>query len=420
MSDLDCYNLPKTAHQWLLDSPFEQSAVQTGNQLAALGYKNRTIVCYLACISHFAHWSETERLSVANISDKEIEKFIRFHLPTCRCAPRCQKNINSVRAAVLFWQRVARSSGLTMKDPDNLTPLVRNELEAFRHYLSEVRGLQSITCDTRVHHISDFLTSRVICQSTSVEQLTPADIVDYMARRTKDWKPASIKAACGALSSYLRFKAIDGKSTTKLIAALPKVAQWRQASLPKALSVDEINILLSAFDLNTRGGQRDYAIARCYVDLGLRTAEIVRLKLEDIDWCEGVVHIHSKGARVDVLPLPKLTGKAIARYLEHRSSEHATRSLFLRLNPPLNRAATADTIRGSIRNAARRSGLSDRLTGPHRLRHTLAIRLVNAGVSLKEISDLMRHRDLDTTTIYAKTDINALKAVASAWPEKSL
>lgn len=111
------------------------------------------------------------------------------------------------------------------------------------------------------------------------------------------------------------------------------------------------------------------------------------------------MHIHSKGVRVDVLPLPKLTGKAIACYLEHRVSEHVTRTLFLRLNPPLNRTATAETIRGSIRNAARRSGLSDRLTGPHKLRHTLAIRLANAGVSLKEISDLMRHRDLDTTTI---------------------
>lgn len=116
-----------------------------------------------------------------------------------------------------------------------------------------------------------------------MEQLEPTDITDYIMERTKNWKPASVKVLSVALSSYLRFKAIDGTSTTTLIAALPRVAQWRQSSLPKALTSDEIFSLLNAFDQSTLGGQRDYAIARCYVDLGLRTAEVVRLTLDDID-----------------------------------------------------------------------------------------------------------------------------------------
>jgi site-specific recombinase XerD len=418
MSDLDCYHLPRIAQQWLLDSPFEQSAVEMGKQLAEFGYTSRTIVSYLSGISHLAHWADAEGLQVAQISNEVVEQFVQIHLPTCRCAPRCQRSVNSVRAAVLFWQRVACSSGLVKQVLDNFTPVVRNELAAFRHHLTEIRGLQPSTCDTRVQHVSDFLMSQFAGQPVSIEQLKPTDIMDYVMHRTKSWKPGSIKVVCGALSSYLYFKAVNGTPTTKLVAALPKVAQWRQASLPKALSVDDINTLLNAFDQSTRGGQRDYAIARCYVDLGLRTAEVVRLKLDDINWCQGVVHIRSKGARVDALPLPKTTGEAIARYLEHRDKEHATRALFLRLYPPFDRAATADTIRGSLRNAAKRCGLSGRLTGPHKLRHTLAIRLINSGVSLKEISDLMRHRDLDTTTIYAKVDMNALSTVTSAWPEK--
>ena len=127
--------------------------------------------------------------------------------------------------------------------------------------------------------------------------------------------------------------------------------------------------------------------------------------------------MNNRGNTPALTPLPKATGEAIARYLELRDNQHATRALFLRIHPPFDRAATADTIRGSLRNAAKRCGLSERLTGPHKLRHTLAIRLVNSGVSLKEISDLMRHRDLDTTTIYAKVDMSALSAVTSAWPE---
>ena len=418
MSDLDCYHLPRIAQQWLLESQFEQSAVEMGKQLTEFGYTKCTILSYLSSISHLAHWAEVEGLQVAQISNEIIDNFIQFHLPVCRCALRCRRNVNSVRAAVLFWQRVARSSDLVKQVPVNVTLMIHNELSAFRHHLTNVRGLQQTTCDTRVRYVSDFLTRQFACQPVSIEQLKPIDIMDHVTHRTRGWKPGSIKVLCGALSSYFRFKAINGVSTTKLIAALPKVAQWRQTSLPKALSLDEIDTLLNAFDLGTRGGQRDYAIARCYVDLGLRTAEVTRLTLDDIDWRQGVVNIRGKGARVDALPLPTATGEAIAHYLETRKKEHATRALFLRLHPPFDQAATADTIRGALRNAAKRCGLSDRLTGPHKLRHTLAIRLVNSGVPLKEISDLMRHRDLDTTTIYAKADMNALMAVTAAWPEK--
>lgn len=418
MSDLDCYDLPKIARRWLSDSSFEQSAAQMGIHLNERGYTNRTIVSYVSCIAHLAHWAEAESLQIFQVSPTVIERFVYRHLPICCCTSRCQRSVNTVRAAVAVWQSVAFSNHLVKQVPDNLTPSIRSELTKFRHYLNEIRGLQPSTCDTRLQHVGDFLSDRFTDQSVSIEQLKPTDLADYILQLTKGWKPASVKVVCGALSSYLRFKAIHGVPTIKLVAALPKVAQWRQASLPKGLSSDEINTLLNSFDQSTLGGQRDYAIARCYIDLGLRTAEIVRLTLDDIDWVNGVLHIRSKGTRVDALPLPKATGEAITYYLKNRDNRHATRALFLRLHPPFDRGVTADTIRGSIRNAAKRCGLSGRLTGPHKLRHTLATCLVNSGVSLKEISDLMRHRDLNTTTIYAKVDMKALSAVISAWPGK--
>ncbi len=166
------------------------------------------------------------------------------------------------------------------------------------------------------------------------------------------------------------------------------------------------------------GGRRDYAIACCYIDLGLRTAELVRLQLDDIDWHQGIVHIRGKGRRRDTLPLPQRTGEAIASYVKNDRQATAARELFQRLRPPYSRPAVASTIRGSIRNAARRCGLSARLSGPHILRHTMATRLVQTGASLKEVSDLLRHRDLDTTTIYAKVDMDALSTVALPWPEQ--
>lgn len=308
MSNLDCYCLPKSARRWISGSPFEQSAVEMAKQLTEFSYKRRTIEVYLSGISHLAYWADQEQLPVAKINKAAIERFISEHLPICRCAPRCQRCVHTVRAALLFWQRVAISCGLIKLVPDTASSWILNELATHRHHLVEVRGLQPITCDTRTQYVRDFLLSHFADQPVCIEQLTPTNIVDYVMHRTKGWKPGSIKVLCGALTSYLRFKAITGCSTTKLIAALPRVAQWRQTTLPKALSSDEINILLNAFNLSTAGGTRDYAIARCYVDLGLRTAEIVRLTLDDIDWSQGIVHIRSKGARVDALPLPEQTG----------------------------------------------------------------------------------------------------------------
>lgn len=416
MSKLDSYNLPLRTQQWILGSPFEKSAVQIGKQLTESGYKNTTIVAYLGGVCHFAHWARQERLSVKQIQKADIERFIDEHLVVCDCAPQCRRDVKTVRAALNFWHRYATAHGLVKQAPDMTSTWVLDELAEFGRYLSEIRGLQPSTCDTRTRHVGEFLVKCFVNRSINIELLTPQSIIDYMTHRTSGWKPASIKMVCTSLSCYLRFKAISGPSTTKLIAALPKVPQWRLTSLPKALSSDELHTLLSTFDLQTHGGLRDYAIARCYVDLGLRTAEIARLALDDIDWSHGIVHIRGKGVRVDAMPLPDQTGRAIAKYLKRRESSQGNRALFLRLRPPYERSVTADTIRGSIRNAAVRCGLSDRLTGPHKLRHTLAIRLIGSGVSLKEISDLLRHRNLDTTTVYAKTDMDALWNVASDWP----
>lgn len=201
-----------------------------------------------------------------------------------------------------------------------------------------------------------------------------------------------------------------------LAAALPRVAQWRLSALPRNLSAQEIEQLLGAFDRRIATGRRDYAIARCYIDLGLRTTEIVRLRLEDLDWREGRLRIRGKSRRTDVLPLPTPTGRAIAAYLRAGRPHTASRALFVRHRPPHDTPATADTIRGAIRNAALRCGLAGRLTGTHVLRHTLACRLVQGGASFKAIADILRHRSLDTTTIYAKVDLAALATVAAPWP----
>ncbi len=401
---------------WLCGTVLEPTVDVFVGHLVERGYAPGTIASYLSCVAHFALWSSRERLPLERIDEDIAARFLDEHLPVCRCARRCRRTRSEVRAALARLLEALRANQLIAEKTSSVPSAIAVELRNFDTYLTEVCGLQTATRDTRLRYVHDFLSDRFGDTAVDMSVLEPADIRRFIMSSTVGWKPASIRMLSSSLRSYLRYKAVLGGQATALIAAIPCVAQWRLARLPRGLTAVEIRTLLGVFDRNTVGGRRDYAIARCYIDLGLRTSEIVRLELDDIDWRESVVHIRGKGRRIDGLPLPKPTGQAITAYLRKGRAKTASRALFLRLRPPLDRPAGPATIRAAVRNAARRCGLSKRLTGPHVLRHTLATQLVQNGTSLKEIADVLRHRSLDTTTIYAKVDLEALARVATSWP----
>lgn len=416
MSKRHRVELSSSTQRWLSGTSFEPAANALASDLVGHGYAIGTVRCYMSCVAHFTHWCALVRLSIGRVDENVAAQFLNGHLPTCHCASRCSRVRFMVQAALAHLIRTLRAQGIIDERVSSTPSVIAAQLHDFGNYLTEVRGLQATTRDTQVQHVRGFLLNRFDGADIEIGVLEPADIARFILDHTRGWKPASIRTVGNSLRSYLRYKAALGDDTTALSAAIPRVAQWRLSGLPKGLSSTEVGTLLGAFDRNTVGGRRDYAIARCYVDLGLRTSEVVRLQLDDFDWREGVVHVRSKGRRVDGLPLPEATGEAIAAYLRDGRGRTTSRAVFLRLHPPLDKPAGPDTIRGAVRNAAQRCGLSNRLTGPHALRHTLAIELVRSGASLKEIADLLRHRSLDTTTIYAKVDLEALSTVAAPWP----
>lgn len=418
MSDLTHFYVSPTTRDWLADSVLETVAEPYATSLVERGYAVATVSCYLGCVAHFAYWLASRRFALGDIHEATVASFLESHLPHCRCERRCRRVKYEARAALYHLLALLRAEGLIAERSPTLPSAIATELDEFDAYLVEVRGLQAITRHARRQHLSAFLCDQFADGDIAVEQLTPSHIERFTMTYTARWKPASVKQFGISLRSYLRFKASLGTDTSALIAALPHVAQWRLARLPRELSPEELAQLLGAFDQNTGNGLRDYAIARCYVDLALRTAEIARLELDDIDWHQGTVRIRGKGQRTDLLPLPATTGRAIIAYLRNGRRQTPSRALFLRHRPPHNEPTTPDTIRAVIRNAAQRCDLSTRLTGTHILRHTVARRLVRSGASLKVIADFLRHRSLDTTTIYAKVDLDALAAVAAPWPER--
>jgi len=246
--------------------------------------------------------------------------------------------------------------------------------------------------------------------------LDPAHVRRFFAGQAKLYsKPANAGLVVASLRGYFRYRASLGDLVHGLIGAVSYPANWSLSSLPKTLTAEEVERLVGSLGQPGRSMRRADAIVRCALDLGLRSGEIARLSLDDIDWRAGTLILrHTKGRREDVLPLPATTGEAIATYLEQERPRTSNRVVFVRHVAPRDQPAGADLVRKTIRQAYARAGLP--YTRSHLLRHTMANRLLAGGSSLKEVADVLRHRSLNTTLIYAKLDSRKLAEVALPWP----
>lgn len=343
-------------------------------------------------VVHFIYWLSLQRTQLSQINETLIEHFLDRHLPQCRCAPRCRRSRAEMSAALAQFLVMLRTSGTCSPRSPIDSEAISTELTDLNRYFVHVCELSQSTCTTRRRHIRAFLIAHFKTDPIQISRLISTDVAGFVMRYTQGMAPGSVKALDISLRSYFRFKASQGVPTTALIAALPRVAQWRLVGLPDVLSAAEIKRFVNAFDRTTATGKRDYAIARCFLDLGLRRVEVAHLELENVDWRTGTLYVHGKGQRVDVVPLPWSTGEAIADYLRHGRPTTTRRELFVRHRPPINAPADLDIVRNAVRYAAQRCGLQDRIRGTHIFRHTAACQLVQAGTPFKEIADLLRHR----------------------------
>lgn len=304
-------------------------------------------------------------------------------------------------------QRVRSSAEL----PD----AIADELRRYNDHLRDVRGLAAETRRNRCRIVGQFLRKKFAGGVVTMAKLRAVDIRRFIARQLGESPSHSAAAQVAtALRSYLRYRIVCGDSVAGLSAAISSPVQWKLASLPRALKPDEVQQLLAALPYG-RKPRRGYAIVRCALDMGLRAGEIANLSIDDIDWREGTVTLKgTKSRRQDILPLPMTTGQALADYLQHERPATASRALFLCRRELRDLPVTTHVIHNVIRRACQRAGLPG--SGSHVLRHTLACRLVENGSSLKEVADVLRHRSLETTRIYAKLDTPNLAGVALPWP----
>jgi len=298
----------------------------------------------------------------------------------------------------------------------SLSAYISKELRRYDAHLREVRGLALGTRRGRLRVVGLLLQQKFKGGAVEIPRLRPDDVRRFLARQQEAHGAGATASHCAsALRSYFRYRATCGDRVGPLAAVILNPVRWKLASLPRALKPEDVERLLNDVSHARRSPKRAYAVVRCALDMGLRTGEIAHLMIGDIDWHAGTVTLTgTKSRRQDVLPLPMQTGQALADYLQHERPVTRHPAIFVRRVAGQDRPITSCAIQKLIKHACRRIGLP--AFSAHALRHTVACRLVENGSSLKEVADLLRHRSLSSTLIYAKLDTPKLAAVALPWP----
>ncbi|MGH2608194.1 MAG: tyrosine-type recombinase/integrase [Tepidiformaceae bacterium] len=292
-------------------------------------------------------------------------------------------------------------------------------IEEYKQHQRRARGLRESTLQGYERFVRLCFEAALVDDPVDPTRLGPTDVIGLVASMRGRYSPHSMKTVLTALRSFLRFLRVKGLCDGRLEAAIPTVAHWKLSTLPRCLSDEQLDQLLASFDDSSPCGLRDRAIVLCLSTLGLRPGEVAALHLEDLDWRRGTIHLRTRKTRQGaVVPLPHHAGRAIVEYLRRERPKTAARHVFVQhLGDRRGLPISSAIVTGAVVRALQRAGIEAPLAGAYVLRHTVACRLARRGTSLKEIADLLGHRSLDTTTIYAKLNVPSLSEVALPWPE---
>lgn len=399
----------------MVDGPLAACVPAYVERLERGRYASSTSQRCLNALAHFGHWMSLCRLPPAKLDESRIDQFLQEHLPHCGCAAPVTRHPREAHAALMPLLGILRERGVIADLPTASGPIAE-ELRRYDAHMLDTRGLATGTRAVRLRVIERLLVHKFAGRALDLQQLQPEDVRRFVAEqlelRNTISNAVSINAA---LRDYLRWRSTCGDPVQALLGVICSPANWSQASLPRALQPDEVDRVLSSFTKTLRSPKRGYAVVRLALDLGLRCIEINQLQRDDIDWQHGTLTLkRTQSRRQDVLPLPVTTGRALEAYLCHERPVTSNRSLFVRYMARHDEPVSVDAIRRVVRDAFNRAAIPHGRA--HALRHTLACRLVNSGGSIKEVADVLRHRSLNTSLIYAKSDRAALAEVALPWP----
>jgi integrase/recombinase XerD len=392
-------------------TPLEPYMCGFRDHLSRQGYSENRLALHLRHMAHLGRWLDEHGVDLGHFNLSHVEAF----LVDRRAAYPYLSGLCLRGLAPLVWY-LRRIDVLAQSSPSPPATPVELLLNEFVDYLRQERGLAEETIAHYQYTASRFLwehASRLDLTTTGVGSLGSQEVTAFVLSEADRLNVGSLRQSVAALRALLRFLHAEGHVSTSLVAAAPAAAGWHGGELPPALEPHQVEQLLASCDRNTASGLRDYAMLTLLWRLGLRAGEVAACRVGDVDWRNGEILIHGKGNRHEMLPLPVDVGRALVEYCCRGRPHSRCQALFLQKTAP-HGLLTRNAVSQVVRQACQRAGLP--AVGAHRLRHTAATEMLRAGSSLAAIGQVLRHRDVATTAIYAKVDRSALRALARPWP----
>ncbi len=395
-------------------SQFKPLLDQFASYLISKPYCNAAMYSYRNSAEHFFHWLESQKsTSPLTIDQPLVDKFLDRHLPVCQCpipAPRCRQNLHAALSLLI------RSQEKTT--PQNEIDQMINE---FDNYLVNTCGLAKNTRVCQRHYVKVFLNKFFSKGVLHLDQLKPIKVLSFLYENISSYKRRTFALFVYSIRSFFKFLQFKGLCSANLVSALPSIVEWKHGALPEYLSAQELKKFFSAFDRSTALGKRNYAMVTCMIELGLRGYEVANMKLDDINWRNQTLRLSRGKTRQEyLLPIPQSMMDALIEYLQYGRPKTISRQIFVYHRFPVGAGIIPGLVTDVVRKALHRTNIIHNSAGTNLLRRTFATRLLTKGAKIKEIADLLRHKSINTTTIYLKVDFNQLRQVALPWPEERL
>jgi site-specific recombinase XerD len=371
------------------------------------GFSPSSVPSQAYAITRFSKWLQQKHIPLKDVDGATVRAFLNrdpgvVHYPE--------------RATIHRLVVILRDIGVLQAESEPpLTP-VQECVREYRQYLVRQRGLSASSLANYLSFVEQFLGEKFAEPKLCFHAMRAADVTAFVKSRLTKLSPGRAKLLVTGLRAFLRYLLHQGKITVDLSPCVLPVACWSFSEIPKSLPTGVVEQVLAQCSRKTPIGRRNYAILLLLARLGLRAGEVVTLNLEDLDWDSGLIRIRRKGSRWTQLPLPADVGAAIAAYLRSDRPPSSSRRVFLCHRAPARGFTHTITVSSIVRRTLIRAGVDSARTGAHVLRHTLAVELLRNGASLDEIGDVLGHRSPNTTAIYAKVDLMALRSIALPWP----
>ena len=380
--------------------------------LLQAGYASITVRRHLRAVEHFVSWIDRKRIAVETLTEASVDHFGR-HVPRCRCRPFGRSDRTMLYSVRLFLRHLEAAGTIRVTAAASAVP-DPPLLVAFRQWMRQQRGTCTSTLDNYGVHIRSLLTSLGQAPAALDARILRQFVLE--GHRTCGW--AAAKKRTTALRTFVRFLIADGQCDSGLLGAIPVLAHWRLASLPRYLPAEEVERVIASCDATSLVGTRDRAIIVLLARLGLRAGDIVQLRLSDLDWTGAWIRVCGKGRREARLPLTQEVGQALVAYLTTGRPPTTSDAVFVRSRAPFRAFRSHCAVSVIVDRAFCRAGVRRPSRGAaHLLRHSVATAMLRHGASLQEVAAVLRHRSIATTQIYAKVDVTALRQIAQPWPE---